>query len=318
MEHLPRHRGLFWTAVAVAVAMVVSGGVVAFLAYQDTSGPGGAVRGYFAALGRSDAAAALGFGDVPAGPHTLLTRTVLKEQERLAPIRDVNIIATARHGRVATVTVEYRLNFPDGAQQAVDSVDVVKHGRSWRLARTAVPTTLHLNQALNRATILGAGIPSGTVLLFPGALPITFDSPYLALEPGTAAVRLSDPADTEISVAITPAGQAAVKRALSTAMTRCLAGGAHTDPRCPLPSERYVPGSLHATMGTSALAKLRITLDTDPDGVIDIRADDVPARGRYQRLDFNNLRVAGSGAIRLPVAATAYAREPIVIAWSAP
>ena len=50
-----RHRGLYWSAVLLALAALVGGSAFAYRAYEQTSGPDGAVKGYFAALSRSDA-----------------------------------------------------------------------------------------------------------------------------------------------------------------------------------------------------------------------------------------------------------------------
>lgn len=314
----PRRRGLFWSAVALALAAVLGGSIAAYVGYQATAGPDGAVRGYFAALAASDAPRALGFGDLPDGPHTLLTSTVLEEQQRLAPIRDVSVIATDRRGDRATVTVQYRLNFAEGPQQAVDTVEVVKKGRSWRLVRTAVATELDVTEARNRLAVLGAGVPEGTVLLFPGALPLRPDTTYLQLDPGTSSVRLSDGSSTPVDVQVSAAGRAAVTASVRTALAKCLAGGAAADPRCPLPSDRYVPGSLRATVSPKALATLSLAVAPDPNGVIRISAPALPVTGRYRVLDFDNLPVSRSGTIKLAVSAQAYAVAPLTIGWSAP
>ena len=63
-------RALYWSAVVLAVAVLAGGAVFAYLGYRSTAGPDGTVRGYFAALARADAPAALGFGRLPAGPPT--------------------------------------------------------------------------------------------------------------------------------------------------------------------------------------------------------------------------------------------------------
>ncbi len=313
-----RHRALFWTAVTLASVALLIGAAVAYVGYRETAGPVGAVRGYFAALADGNAARALGFGALPDGPHALLTSQVLREQQKLAPIREVSVIATERHGDRATVTVQYRLNFPAGPQQAIDTVDVVKRGHSWRLARTTVATRLGLSAAEHRATILGGVVPDGPVLLFPGALPIRLDTPYLELDPATSAVRLSDRGDTAVNVLVSAAGRTAVTAALHSALTACLAGGPSADPRCPLPSDRYVPGSLHARVDPAALRNLTLGVADDPDGVIAIQGRSVPVTGRYQVLDFENLPVAKSGTLALSLSASTFAVAPIRIAWSAP
>src|SRR4051812_31040755 len=102
-------RALYWIAVLVALAGLVGGAAYAYVAYRATSGPDGAVKGYFAALARSDAPAALAFGDVPAGPHELLTSAVLAEQQRIAPLHHVQILDVSRSGGAASVRYSYQL-----------------------------------------------------------------------------------------------------------------------------------------------------------------------------------------------------------------
>lgn len=310
-------RALYWTAVALAATALVAGSLVAWVAYRSTAGPDGAVRGYFTALADGDAARALGFGDLPAGDRALLSSRVLREQQRLAPITQVAVMATERHGDRAVVTVQYRLGFRGGAQQAVDTVEVRKQGHGWRLTRTAVVTRLALTGAQRRASVLGAPVPDGTVLLFPGALPIRFDTPYLQLDAGTDSVRLSDGDVTPADVQVSPAGRAAVTAAVRTALSRCLGGG-RVDPRCPLPSDRYVPGSLRGRIAPSAVATLSLSVAGDPDGVIGISGHAVPVTGRYEVLDFENLPVARTGTLQLAVSARAYAVAPLRIGWSRP
>ncbi|MCU1657467.1 MAG: hypothetical protein JWO57_2123 [Pseudonocardiales bacterium] len=311
-----RHRGLYWFAVLLAVAALVGGGVVAYASYAATAGPDGAVKGYLAALARSDAPAALGFGDLPAGPHNLLTSTVLREQQKIAPMRDVHIVSTDRNGPTATVTVRYRLAFASGTQQITDAVTVVSHKGSWRLARTALATQLQLLQASARATIVGAAVPVGPLLLFPGALPIRFDTPYLELDPATSGVRLSGPDQTELTVQVSAAGRTAVDSAVAAGVRSCLGGAPHADPRCPLPSDRSVPGSLRATVPANVAKSLVLSVARDARGVIQVTAR-LKLAGQYAELDFDNLPVIRKGAVTLSLQAKAFARTPILIDWQA-
>ncbi|MDT4944880.1 MAG: hypothetical protein QOH14_1613, partial [Pseudonocardiales bacterium] len=137
-----RRRGRYWFAVALSLVAVILGSTYAYVRYQETAGPDGAVKGYFAALARSNAPAALGFGDPPSGSTSLLTSTVLRDQQKIAPIRDFHVVSTDRHGSHATVDVRYRLEFGNGTQLISDQVAVVQRGGSWRLATTAVRTRL--------------------------------------------------------------------------------------------------------------------------------------------------------------------------------
>jgi hypothetical protein len=310
-----RHRGLYWLAVLLALVAMVAGGVVAYVSYAATAGPDGAVKGYFAALARSDASAALGFGDLPHGPHNLLTSTVLRDQQELAPIRGVHVVSTDRSGDSATVTLRYRLDFRSGTQQVSDTVTVLRRGGSWRLAATAASTQLELVGASDRATIVGAAVPNVPLLLFPGAVPIRFDTPYLELDPATNSVRLADSGPTVLSVAVSQDGQTAMNAAVDAALTSCLAGGPDADPRCPLPNTRAVPGSLRATISGGVGKHILLTVVADPHGVIEASAK-VNVTGRYTVLDFDNLPVARKGNVQLPVRATALAVEPLVVNWT--
>jgi hypothetical protein len=308
-------RGLFWSAIVAALAALVGGSIFAYVTYAATAGPDGAVKGYFAALARGDAPAALGFGDLPPGPHELLSSTVLRAQRKIAPIRNVEIIATDQSGDRAKVTVQYDLAFAAATQQVADDVQVVRHKGSWRLARTAATTQLHLLQAGERAMIMGGAVPDGTTLIFPGAVPITFDTPYLRLAATTSSVPLSAPADTDLIVQVTPAGRIAADAAVATALRACLSGGAKADPRCPLPTSRAVPGSLRATVSAADVrSAAAVGLAATAHGVITVSGK-IKLTGRYTALDFDNQPVAKKGAVSLPLLATAYATSPITINW---
>ena len=312
-ERAQSHRGLYWAAVLLSLVLLVAGGIVAYLGYTATSGPDGAVRGYFAALQRGDAGSALAFGDVPAGPHTLLTDTVLKAQQQIAPIKHVQIVSVQHTASDrATVTVHYDIDFPDGAQRITDDVPVLERGSSWDLVRTAIPTQIELTHALERATIAGAGIPDGDTLLFPGAVPITFDTPYLQL--GAGAVTFATGRNVSVTVEVTADGRSAVAKALNTALSKCVASGGKG--YCPLPSDRYVPGSLQGRLLDDVAERMSLAVDPASAGVIDV-AGTVSFRGRYSKLDFDNVPSTRYGTIALPLSATVYAVAPVAVQWAA-
>lgn len=311
-----RHRALYWTCVALAVIALVAGGIVAYVSYAATGGPAGAVRGYYAALQRGDAPAALAYGDIPAGPRDYLTRAVLREQQHIAPMTDVHVTTTSRSGTHATVSVTYHLQFAAGTAQFGDQVDVRERHGSWRLVRVAAATRLGLTQAEDRARILGTQVPTDPVLLFPGALPITFDTPYLQLAPGTSSVQLQSPVDTPLTVEVSTPGRAAVLTALRTAFTPCVIGTASADPRCPLPTARSVPDSLRGTMVGAFAPDAKVTVDATSTGRIDVSGH-VQVRGSYTELDFDDLPVSRSGTVSVPISATAYATPPLRLSWLA-
>ena len=309
-----RHRALYWTCVGLAVVALVAGGIVAYVGYAATGGPAGAVRGYFAALQRGDAAAALGYGDIPAGPRDYLTKAVLREQQRIAPISDVHVTATSRSGNTATVSVSYRLQFAAGTAQFGDQVAVRQRRGGWRLEAVAATTRLGLSQAEDRARILGTPVPAAAVLLFPGALPVTFDTPYLQLAAGTSTVQLQSPVDTPLTVEASPQGRAAMLTALHTAFTPCVTAAPTADPRCPLPTARGVPDTLRGTVVGTFAPDAKVTVEPAATGRIDVSGH-VQVRGSYQELDFNDLPVTRSGTVAVPVAATAYATPPLRLSW---
>lgn len=312
-----RHAAAFWSAV-IAASLLLGGGVlVAALGYGATAGPDGAVRGYFAALARSDAPAALAFGDLPSGPHTLLTSTVLREQQRIAPMRQFSIKSTRRDGTRATVTIDYTLEFPGDRQQITDTVQVRETDGSWRLVRAAIPTQLEVVRAAQRATIVGAGIPEGTVLVFPGAVPIRLDTPYLELEAAEDSVSFTAGPTTQVSATVSEAGKKAVRSAVSVALRSCLDGSSR-DRRCPQPTERCVPGSLRGALVGAIGDDLTVDLDQTATGTLDITGGvRVRVRGTYRKLTFRNRTVVGSGQLRLPIRASAYAVGPLQIVWAA-
>lgn len=314
-ERAHTHRGLFWSAVLLALLAVVGGGVAALRGYGRSDGPDGVARGYYSALAEADAPAALAYGDLPSGPHTLLTGKVLREQQRIAPIRDVQVVAVRRSGERASVSVRYRLDFPGAQQQVTDVLQLRERDGSWRLARTAVATELQVNGALSRATVVGAGIPAGTTLLFPGAVPISFDTDYLQLDPATGYVSFSSAAQTTVGVQVSPAGRDAVARVLQSMLHGCLDGKVRADPRCPLPSSRYMPGSVKATIDGKILDGLRIDVG---DGGLLLVSGQVQVTGSYRELDFDNIAHDKSGTIRLAVWASGYPTGDLKLQWRVP
>ena len=72
-----------------------------------------------------------------------------------------------------------------------DTIELTRAGRTWRLAEVAVPVTDPHHNGSSRATFVGADIPDGVHLLFPGALPVEFDTENLALDEETRVVRFA-------------------------------------------------------------------------------------------------------------------------------
>jgi hypothetical protein len=318
----PRRRRLFWAAVAVAIAFLVGGGVLAIVGLLKRDDPAATVRGYFGALQRGNAPEALGYGDLPRGDHQLLTSDVLREQHRLGAITHLAVLAINQSGPQAKVTVQYALTpsdpaatLPNAPVTVADSVDLVRRDGRWRLTDVAVPVELQLPAAKHRAMILRAPVPTGSVLVFPGALPITFDTEKLALDQATSAVRFSAAGPHNVAVSVTSQGKDAINKAVTAALNRCLAATA-TDPTCPMPSDdRAVPGTLHGSIKGS-LPMPSVQIIANPDGRVEITGT-ATVNGSYNRLNFDNMPQTRTGSTQVKLAAFCYLTSPTSIVWDA-
>ncbi|WP_375497753.1 hypothetical protein [uncultured Jatrophihabitans sp.] len=314
----PRRPWLFWPGLLVALAVIVSGTVVAAASYARTRGPAGAVRGYFEALQHADAAAALGFGDVPTGPRTLLTADVLREQQRVARMVDLHIGAARRSSSGghsadrATVAVSYALRYPDRDSVVSVRVPVHESDGGWRLDATAVRTRLQLGSSTQRASVLGHELPAGAVLVFPGAPPVRLDTPYLALDADIGIVPNSTTARV-FAVRVTSAGRAAMRVAVLAAVRRCLL---HPTTTCPLPTERYLPASVRGTIAGEP-SNVDVSQPFTQVGTLQLTASVPVLATSYGRLDFYNRLSTGRGRLTLTVRAVAVARPPLSVSWLA-
>lgn len=305
----PRHhRGLFWVAVLAALAAVAGGTLITATAYVSESEPETTAVAYFDALARGDAAGALGLGELPAGSRAFLTRPVLDASLSIARISDVRVLAAVRQGRTAKVTIEYQL----GAQQVSDAVSLVRHGRGWRLTRTAAPVQLRVVAGAERMTIAGARVPTTPVLLFPGALPVAVDTSNLAL--GTPqVVHLNGAGPRPIEPGVSRAGERRVSAAVRAAVQACLTGETKSD--CPRPAQpRVVPGTVQGRV--SGNVNVPVTVAPGPAGLL-IISGTVSVNGSYQQLDFNNQPVRRTGTLNLAIHAECYATDPAKIVWTA-
>ncbi len=309
----PYHRTP-WFALAMAVLVVLGGASVATGATVSAGLPDTVVRSYFAALARGDAAAALGYGTVPAGRHGLLTAAVLAAQNSAGPIQDVVVGHVVRAGDTAEVDVTYTVALRTGPVRVADSVNVIRRGHGWRLVRSAAPVSLSAGNGSRLASIAGAALPSGDVLMFPGAVPVAFDTPNLVLAAGSRVLRFSDSGYLDVEAAVSPAGRRAIAPALTAALRACLANRSAAEELCPLPDATAgVPGSLRGRLRGSPSLTLRVQ---SPDGRIDIQAD-VPVTATYQQLDDDNI-ASGKTVDSAPVSAFCYATRPATVSWVTP
>jgi hypothetical protein len=305
-------RRLSWLGVLLGAALLISGVLVAAFGLNRAASPAGVVGDYFAALTRGDAQRALAYGELPAGPREFLTDEVLAEQQRIAPLHEVAVTITSQDDRRARASVRYTMNFATGALATTAVITLHRSGDDWRLDETAVATEIEPSTAAQRLSILGSPLPTGRILLFPGALPVRVDTPFLELVPSLDYVRFGTARPAELPVRISDRGEAAVVAAVRTQLHRCLTGRA--DPACPLPSERYVPGSVHGRV-VSELGGLVDLDEADPAGLL--RYSGRPTiKGSWQRLDYHNVARHQAGQILLDAHAVGYATAPLRLHWT--
>jgi hypothetical protein len=306
----PDHR-MPWFALVMAVLVLLGGASVATGAVLSGGSPETVVWGYFAALARGDAAGALGYGQVPPGRHALLTPAVLAAQNSFGQVQDLVIRHVVVAGATAEVDVRYTVALRTGPVRVSDAVHVIRRDSGWRLLRSAVPVRLAAGNGRDLASIAGAALPGGRVLMFPGAVPVGFDTPNLVLAAGSRVLRFADSGYLNVGAAVSPAGRRAIVPALTDALRECLANRAAAEELCPLPdSSAGVPGSLRGSVRGAPTLTLRVR---SADGRIDIQAD-IPVYAAYQQLDDNNL--ASSQSVETAsVSAFCYASSPGAVSW---
>ncbi len=313
-----RRRRRYLLAAAVCAVLAVLLGFGAAARYRDDHAPRTTVKRYFAALARGDAPAALALA-ASAPRSDYLTSAVLKQQLAVAKFHDVVVGATAVHGNRATTQVSYQLVFSSGTKHVVDAVELVKQGSSWRLSRVATSINLSGGDGtLNRLSFAGRPMPSGHLVLFPGALPVATGNP--AVQPdGQPMIRyIDDNRDTSLSVSVSAEAKKTLAASLHKALDGCL-GGTSKDLNCPLPDQsRPIPGSLRGTENVGHSDVPTIALSSTADGRVDLTVN-VAVSGSWKVWDFNNQAVSRSGETEVRVQAAASISDLNAIYWvSAP
>jgi hypothetical protein len=280
------YQDAFWFAVLLATALTLGGAAVAVGAYTADAQPDTVVRAYFAALRRGDAAGALGYGTVPAGPGGLLGQAVLAAQRAAGPIEGLVVRGVRRSGDTAEVSITYTVDLRSGPAAVSDTVPVVRHGHGWRLVRSAVLERIRPGSGSVLAAVAGSAVPSGEFPMFPGAVPVGYDSPNLEPAPESRVVRFAGSGSLPVNAAVSAAGRAAIAPAVRVALAACLAGRSATQPLCPLPDAAAgVPGTLRGRV--TGPVSLSFQVDT-VDGEIGVHGT-APVVGTYQHLDDNNI-----------------------------
>jgi hypothetical protein len=304
----------YWVALAVAVVAVVGGSVTAISDYLSTSSPAGVVAGYFSALASGDAPGALSFGAVPSGDRSFLTTPALRDELAVAQIRDVRVGSMTGSGGTRQAAVGYRLQYSWGSRQVADTVGLVKVGSRWKLADSAVSATVSLDNALQRASFAGTAVPRTVVDLFPGAIPLVFDTAILQLPAGVGVVRFDGSSTADMQAGVSDVGTRAIEAAMASAVTACLTA-ATPQALCPDPTvnTRAVPASMHGTLIASTLT-VAASVQPDSDGKISITGG-FQVNGSYRSLNYDNQASTTTGTFEVTYLAHCFATTATSIVW---
>jgi hypothetical protein len=220
-------------AVALLAALaVLLGGLVYLALGVDVGGgsPSGTAVTYLQALARGDARAALGAGAAPKD-RSLLTGTVLREQQKLAPISGIRVLGTRTGDYGAVVHVAYRV----GGQQVDDHLNVIHADGDWRLASVAVDVEITGGSALPNVTVFDKRISTrNDVFVFPGAIRFGSGDASFDITPATAVFSSPDiPALLTLGSSLTAQGRKGGADAMIAALQKCAQSRSLTPARCP-------------------------------------------------------------------------------------
>ena len=305
----------------MALVALIGGGTVAAVTAVQVGDPADVVRAYFSALHAGDAPTALSYGRTPPGDHSFLTSAALSAQNRLAVIGLVRVDPAIVSGRTARVPVTYTVT-PAAApiRPSIQTTDVPLHrqGRGWSLDRTAAVIRVVAVGAAHRATLAGAAVPDRPVALFPGIVPVGYDTTFIEQQLDSGYVTLTSTGTVRVGAQLSESGRAGVESAVGRAFTRCLVRPVGASQSCPLTPEtsgRVVPGSLRGSLRRSAFDVVPTLRDAD--GLVTTSGSFFVA-GRYQTLDFDNIAATATGTVRVSFTAALYVTRSGSVRWEQP
>jgi hypothetical protein len=299
-----------------ALALAVVTGSLAWSRFSESHSPTAVVNRFFAAVADGDAATALAFSETPPVGQ-FLTGEVLKRQLEVAKLTDVIVQTSETHGSSATVGVRYRLGFTTGFQDVNDHVELVAHGSSWLLTRVASTVIMDVKSGKDRLTFAGRPVPTDSVTLLPGAVPLRTDTASVIVG-GHPSVRLQD---NNITVAVRPEVSEPAKKqatqAVDAAFAKCVASKTRV-PQCPqVEGARPLPGSLHGVVTKSVeRSGATVELSSDSNVLLTITGS-ADLDGTWQVWDFNNQAVTKHESVTVTLHAQASVDDPGAIYWTA-
>ena len=297
----------------VSVLVLVGGVVTAVASYLQIESPRQVLQSYFAALRAADAPRALGYGRPVSGDTRYLTSAVLAAQQRLAPVGVPTVLSEERSGPAAKLTITYSIGSDRPLQE---QVVLHRDSRRWRLDTPAPTVRLDIGPAAHRANLAGLAVPTGAVALFPGVVPLDYDTDNLQVRSHSDRVTFTATGILQVTPELTTAGRDAVTTGVKAAMTKCLDEGSSAPPNCPLTpvSQRTVPATLRGEVTDLDLSSDPELVSSDADGLVQI-AGTFTVTGSWQTLDGNNQAVRRTGAAAVQMTARAYVTVPAEIAW---
>lgn len=212
--------GVIAAAVVVVVAIAVTLIVVFTGGDDETSSPDAAVKTYLEALAAGDAKKALSVSKTPPDDK-LLTDAILKKQQSLAKISDINV-RKPDNDYAYSVKATYKF----GDRNADVDVRVQKSGGQWQVVNGALEVNVD-NLQLPQPTLFGVDISQDNkVYVFPGPLEWGSNNKYLAAKTNQKDFTLGPDSTAYVStsnidVGLSSAGQTAVQTAIDTYLTDC-------------------------------------------------------------------------------------------------
>jgi hypothetical protein len=241
-----------------------------------------AVRGFFGALVDGNATAALSYAAAPPADPRMLTDEVLAGSRAIAPLTDVQVLASSGSVTHQVVRALYRVG-----DRTVDATfDVLRLDDKWLLQ--SVATMADLNRLRARAlglTLNGVALPTDTPDLFIGTYTLAAPDDRFAITGSTffvGSVR-THPDTAQISVQLSGAGVAAVREAARSRLAACLSARKLAPSGCgfraPTPAGQPREDTItwRATGGAGELEWVQVALTiedpTTAKGAVDITVD---------------------------------------------
>jgi len=220
--------------IIVAVAVVIAGGVGAFIALSDSDDPSkpvpageattptAAVRGYLQAVADGNASDALSFMTETPKDTTFLTNAVLAASSTITEISTVKSKDSTRDS--AMVDATYQMG---GESHTVQYV-VVKKDKHYFVVNATAKLQVDKLAALNLPiTINGASIKDvsgASAQLFPGTYQVVVDSNMVTLDSGDS-FQVIDPLTAvvpDMQLSLAPGAMERIEVAADSALTGCL------------------------------------------------------------------------------------------------